>query len=167
MDGPHPRAPQNAMPQGTIAFTLNPNPAAYRSPIPSDQYRALLHALFANKQIRHTFETFTFFPELTVAGNVHIHGYYVIRDPIKYYNWFLPAAKRLGYCCIKGRDITEKWAEYCTKSFSAIRDLMDDDLPIPIDNASQPLYKKILKAKYTLALKGYGKPRVRTIPEFI
>lgn len=111
------------------AFTWVPNPNKYNSVIPKCQYKALLgHVLLASDRI---FKYFKFFPELTKEGNIHIHGYYTIKDLVKYYKYFLPKCKQFGFVKIKCRDINQKWFDYCAKDSNMMKELFPE-LPVPL-----------------------------------
>lgn len=113
------------------AFTLVPNPTKYKSTDPVHQYKSLLLCLFLKRDIVHTFSKFLFVPELTNQGNVHIHGYYSVKDNIKYNRWFLPACKEWGFINIKN-NVDDQWTfEYLTKDIESMAELMDE-LPVPL-----------------------------------
>lgn len=141
------------------AFTLNPNPDKYRTLDPVEQYKTLLLCLLFNNNIKHTFTKFYFTPELTQNGNVHIHGYYSIKDPIKYYRWFLPACKLIGFTCVKDR-VDDEWTyQYCTKDVELMTQLMEE-LPVPLTSNNYEenieLKASILRPKYTFKVKNFN-----------
>lgn len=114
------------------AFTWSPNPNLYRSNDPIAQYRTCLRWLYAanpDSCLKH----FVFTPELTQNGNIHLHGYFFIKDPIKFYRRFLPMLKSKGNTYIKDR-VDDNWLyEYMTKSVVLMANLMaDEDVPIPL-----------------------------------
>lgn len=112
------------------AFTWNPDPKKYRSTNPHEQYRSLLYCvLFKCKKV---FSKFVFVSELTVNGNIHVHGYYAVIDPTKYYKWFVPACKDWGNTVIKD-NINDYWTyQYIPKSVKQMTELFAeyDDIPI-------------------------------------
>lgn len=107
------------------AFTWTPDPKRYRSTDPYRQYEDLLLNILLKKEMEQTFTAYVFVPELNENGNIHIHGYYNVKDVVKYNRWFLPACKHWGYTCIK-KKVDLKW--------------MIDYLAKEIDNTSQVVY---------------------------
>lgn len=94
------------------ALTWAPDPSLYRSTDPLSQWKTCMTYL----QIARRFsKDFMFCPELTNSGNVHIHGYYVIDDGIKYFKKFLPTIKKYGFVYIKPIDDMDIWLAYMTK----------------------------------------------------
>lgn len=125
------------------SFTWSPDPSKYPSNVPKHQYKLLLTwvLLTANK----FFSYFCFVPELTNNGNTHIHGFYIIKDPIKYYKWFIPRCKNLGFVMIKN-NVDTNWYDYCKKHLEEAIDIFPK-LPIPLNNYNIDKYKKIFKDK--------------------
>lgn len=133
-----------------IAITINPDPKRYTSYDPEDQYRSLIQTLLSHPQMRHTFKDYAFYPELTLEGNVHLHGHYRIKDQIKYYKWFLPLVKRIapsGYRIKK--NIDTGWFEYETK-FKLAQEFFEP-LPVPYTEYSHVFLPK--RPKYHVSLK--------------
>lgn len=127
------------------AFTWVPDPARYPSYDAKAQYKLLLSwvLLTADKY----FSKFGFCPELTENGNIHIHGWFVIKDKIKYYKWFLPRCKRLGYVCVK-KSPNEKWFEYTDKDIDMMKELMRHGrVPIPLTHLNIKEYKDLFNEK--------------------
>lgn len=123
------------------AFTWAPNPNRYRSLDPTQQYKALLACVLLKRPIKDTFNVFLFTPELTETGNIHIHGYYSIKDSIKYYNWFLPAVKSFGFVTVKSI-VNETWThDYVCKDMTKMEDILDHDVPIPLTNDNYDSYR--------------------------
>lgn len=120
-----------------IAFTWSPDPNKYPSTEPRKQYKCLLkHILLSSYKY---FRLFCFVPELTLQGNVHIHGWYVISDRIKYFKHFLPACRQYGFVKIKDH-VTDDWYKYIEKSVSETIQILGADLPIPITHKSVRAY---------------------------
>lgn len=137
-----------------VAFTLSPDPRKYGTTDPIKQYALLLTRIFGNsKAMCATFRDYYFVPEINDNGNVHIHGYYVIKDLVKYYRWFVPACKRwisIPSCLvIKTKRITYDWVEYCHKDFMKNIDLFGK-LPYPIQNGSNFVSMNVMKRHMTL-----------------
>lgn len=40
---------------------------------------------------------FAITPELNISGNIHYHGWFVIKDSFRFYKYFVPRLKRLGF----------------------------------------------------------------------
>lgn len=108
------------------AFTWNPDPSRYASTEPTAQYDACI----ANKLFlaQKCLQTFCFIPELTSNGNVHIHGFYTVKDPAKYYKVFLPKVKRQGYVVVKKTKVDDKWLDYCMKDVDDNQYIFDESV---------------------------------------
>lgn len=126
------------------AYTLNPNPSRYNSKIVEKQYAQIFYALLhvAPK----VFSKFCFTPELTELGNVHIHGWYVIKDRVKYHKFWLPKSKSMGFVRIKYKDITEEWFEYIEKDMDFMNEMIED-LPVPYTHKDKTPYLKYWNSK--------------------
>jgi len=127
------------------AITWVPNPVNYRSYDPVDQYRTCLTYL---KHANNCMKLFTFVPELTRDGNVHIHGVYYVKDCIKYFRKFLPMLKKQGFVKIKPVDDYGGWIAYMMKDMES-NDELFDDLPYPYHQDSK--FKQKIKPQYTLS----------------
>lgn len=114
------------------AFTWAPNPKYYKSFDPNDQYYTLLACVLLKKNIINTFQVFLFTPELTESGNIHIHGYFSIKDSVKYFKWFLPLCKSFGYVMVKGKVDTKWTEEYVLKDMNKMEDILDFECPCPL-----------------------------------
>lgn len=143
---------------GLLAYTLTPNPARYRSHDPVEQYEALLYTLYRLPRLRKCFEEFYFTPEVNLQGNVHIHGYYKVKNKYEYNRWFLPASKQWGFIKVKN-DVDTKWTdEYCRKDLVDMIDLLYENnygvrMPVPITLESLQ--------KYTEKMENIGRMQVR------
>lgn len=143
-----------------IAFTWIPDPDRYNSFDPARQYQALLvHILLTADRV---FDLFYFFPELTKQGNIHIHGFYSIKDYVKYYKLFLPKCKTLGFVKIKYKNITTAWGDYCAKEKELMKSILGDSFPVPLSHKNikeykhlkrkRPLVKEVLReTRYNIA----------------
>lgn len=134
-----------------IAFTWSPNPALFPSSDPSQQYKSLLsHILLcANKFFSH----FVFVPEINTSGNIHIHGYYKIKDQIAYYKLFLPRCKQYGWVLLKDNKQTSTnvglgWVDYLVKDIELTYSVLDEDLPIPLSQYNISRYKKLFRKSF-------------------
>lgn len=116
------------------AFTLNPDPSRYNSDDPVVQYEQLLQDIFLKeKHMCATFSVYAFVPEMTENGNVHIHGYYIVKDRVKYYRWFLPKCKSWGYIKVKTTNVNKKWLTYCQKEVMEHYPLFDPPYVLETD----------------------------------
>jgi len=140
------------------AFTLNPDPRRYRSFHTNYQYLSLLKCIFCKRDIMNTFDYFLFTPELTLQGNVHIHGYFHVKDIKKYYAWFLPACKHWGFVLIK-EHVNQEWTmNYITKKMNEMWNLFDEELPVPLTSDNFNYWKEKIdkintEPKHTMVLK--------------
>lgn len=127
-----------------LAFTWTPNPIKYPSSQPRQQYKCLLkHILLAASKY---FRLFVFVPELNTNGNVHIHGWYIIKDRIAYFKHFLPRCKQLGYVLVK-KGINTEWFDYVNKDVDDTVDVIGADLPVPLTHLNCGHYKGLWKKK--------------------
>jgi len=126
-------------------FTWSPNPARYPSSTPSDQYKVLLDLVLLKTD--KLFHQFAFTPELTEAGNIHIHGFYVIKDKVKYYKWFLPKIKSFGNTRIERmrRQYWRNAIDYLVKDCTMMNEIFENKLPVPLTHLNIPLYKQMFR----------------------
>ncbi len=75
-------------------------------------------------------KSFTLYPELNHAGNIHFHGTIQIGDKVKWYKSLLPALKRKGFVKIKIIDNLDKWTNYIQKDWLANMLIFDINKPI-------------------------------------
>lgn len=124
------------------AFTWTPDPVKYPSGSPRRQYKMLLNwiLLTAFKY----FDKFVFIPELNKNGNVHIHGWYLLRDKIAYYKHFLPRCKQLGWVLVKDK-VNDGWFEYLEKELDQTIEILGNDLPIPLTHFNCRNYRDMFK----------------------
>lgn len=95
-----------------IAFTWTPDPLRYPSPHPRAQWKMLVrYILLASPRF---FRSYMFVPEINQAGNIHVHGWYILKDKIAYFKTFLPKCRALGYVKLKYK-VDVKWFQYCEK----------------------------------------------------
>lgn len=127
-----------------LAFTWTPDPMKYPSSEPRKQYKCLLkHILLSAFKY---FRVFCFVPELNLNGNVHIHGWYIVKDKIGYFKNFLPKCRQLGFVLIKNK-INEQWFEYVNKEIDDSLQVIGDDMPIPLTHLNVYSYKDIWTKK--------------------
>lgn len=123
------------------AFTWTPHPDKYPSVIPRKQYKCLLKYVLLGGAPR-CFRTFMFVPEINENGNVHIHGWYVIKDNIAYWKSFLPKCKRMGYVKVKKGNIDDKWCSYLQKDANDTAQTVGEDMPVPLCDSNYKSYIK-------------------------
>lgn len=131
------------------AFTWTPDPAKYPSYIPRKQYKSLLkHVLLTAYKY---FSKFVFIPELNENGNVHIHGWFIIKNRIGFYKNFLPKCKEYGYTLVKDKyhdkSIDKGWFDYCSEEIEETVSIVGKDLPIPLTHINYECYKKLWSHK--------------------
>lgn len=139
-------------------ITWSPDPARYPSSTPSDQYKVLLDLVLLKSD--KLFNSFAFTPELTENGNIHIHGFFTIRDKVKYYKWFLPKIKSFGNTKIERmrKAYWRKALDYLMKDCEIMNQIMDNKLPIPLTHINMPLYKNLFRlTRKKLRLYPHGK----------
>lgn len=132
-----------------IAFTWTPNPGCYPSSECRAQYKVLLqHILLCSYKF---FTKYMFIPEINLNGNVHIHGWFIIKDKISFYKQFIPRCKQLGYVLLKNKNINIEWEKYCEKDLTPTIEILGFDLPIPLTQHNNKMYieekHRQLKAK--------------------
>lgn len=135
----------------TIAFTWAPDPSKYASTQPRKQYKALLsHILLSSFKY---FDKFCFIPELTQAGNVHIHGWFILKDKIKYFKHFLPRCREFGFVYCKPMDSISWGKDYMTKDIETSIAVIGEDLPIPLTHLNVKAYADIYISKFQIKRK--------------
>lgn len=134
------------------AFTWTPDPQRYRSSQPSEQYSMLLqHILLSSHKF---FKHFLFVPELNLEGNIHIHGYFQIKDRISFYKTFLPRCKQLGFVKLK-REFKQKpidigWIDYLCEDTHEMVYILEENQPYPLTDINSSMYKPdTIKLKHT------------------
>lgn len=126
----------------SYAYTWAPNPKYYPSYDPVQQYNCCLNSIFFKQDLCKIFDKFLFTPELTESGNIHIHGYYTIKDLVKYHRWFLPACKSIGFVLVKSK-VNETWtSDYVVKDANRMEDILGFDQPIPLHSINYPHYRR-------------------------
>lgn len=147
-------------PASRYAFTLNPNPQRYRSKQPIDQWLSLLNCIFTKRLMNHVFSIYEFIPECTQMGNIHVHGWYEVKDWVKYYNWFLPACKQWAPFGLKVKKLIDqdKWVEYMDKASEEMEDVISP-APYLITRDMQEYQRRLV-----LRLSKPAKHRLERIP---
>lgn len=125
-----------------ILFTWNPNPKKYHSHDPRKQYKQILPRL---ARLCKCCRVFAFSPELTMNGNLHIHGWYVLRDKIKYYRSVLPMIKGIGNCKIEKASSKNALVFYYKKTIIEMHKIINysdkiKELPIPLTHENFTAY---------------------------
>lgn len=135
-----------------FALTWVPDPKRYKTKDPYKQYQTCLTYLRMASKV---FEEYSFIPELTLDGNVHIHGYYLVKDMIKFFRKFLPMLKSCGFIKIKPITTMHDWQAYMMKDMEQNQYLFDG-LPYPFDNDTI-IPKWVYQSKKTMKKKTYRK----------
>lgn len=130
-----------------IAFTWSPDPSKYPSSEPRKQYKSLLsHILLSAFKF---FRLFCFIPEINTNGNVHIHGWFIVKDKIAYYKYFLPRCRQYGYVVLKSK-VDKQWFNYCNKEIGDSIEIIGEDMPIPLTHLNSHNYKNLFNKKKTI-----------------
>lgn len=131
-----------------IAFTWTPDPSRYTSTRPDIQYITCLHIL---KLAKRCLSDYVFYPELSLQGNIHIHGIYKIKDNIKYHRNFLPKVRNLGWTLLKPVFNWEDWCAYVMKSNedNDMACIVGHDLPVPLTEDSKYYIKLNTKTVFS------------------
>lgn len=130
-------------------FTWSPDPARYPTNKPSEQYKILLDLVLIHSY--KCFKTYAFSPEMNDNGNIHIHGWYVIKDAVKYFKWFLPKCKSFGFVRINKMKNKSALAEYYKKDIEVMQDVCDP-YPVPLTHYNNECYRKFSTSKKRLRL---------------
>lgn len=144
------------------AFTLCPDPKRYPSYDAEAQYHTIIQTLLQKPFMRNTFNTFEFYPELTQEGNIHLHGYFSVKDRIKYFKVFLPLCKKIGFIKLKA-NVDEHWIDYCRKDVDMMEELLYP-LPVPYNEYSHRYYEE--RAKYHFPLSAPRRKKRKTISDY-
>lgn len=152
-----------------ILLTWSPDPAKMPTTKPHEQYKILLDFILI--KAHKVFSTFAFSPELTVNGNVHIHGWCVLKDKVKYFKWFLPKLKGFGNVKIDKMKSINALGYYYKKEIEYMNEIMDEyNLPIPLTHINLESYKmryikKVLKNYVRNPKQAYHYKRMFNIPK--
>lgn len=104
---------------------------------------------------------FAFVPELSEDGKLHMHGWYVVSDKVKYYKSFLPKLRSSGFIK-KSKAKSHNWKtfRYHVKDLEETCDYVTElhDLPITHFNVKHVkkhyhLKKMLLSTNYDLKVK--------------
>lgn len=143
-----------------IAITWSPDPNRYPFTDPRREYKFCLdYILLCSYKF---FRKFVFFPEINAAGHVHIHGYFILKDKIKYFREFLPRLRLIGFVLTKTK-VDTGWFEYCCKEVAQTVSVCGSDLPIPLTDLNCAAYRTTWKkARIAKAI-----PRLNILKYFI
>jgi len=81
------------------AITWSPAAGKYPSSQPKRQYDSLVRYVAHLFPI--CFRRWFIVPEINENGNVHLHGWVIIKDKVKMYRVLLPKMKTYGFTCVK------------------------------------------------------------------
>lgn len=133
-------------PAELVAFTWTPDPSKYPTNVPRTQYKCLLNYVLLSSH--KCFDKFCFVPEINIAGNVHIHGWFIIKDKYKYYKWFIPKCKGYGFIYIKKGNIDDKWKyDYLEKDIGDTINILGQDMPIPLTHLNIDAYRSMFDGR--------------------
>lgn len=112
-----------------ILITWNPKPRFYNYDHNGDndfemQWRTMLDKLF---EANRCCSRYAFVAEVSDAGKLHMHGFLVVSDKIKYYKKFLPTLRANGFIKIPKAN-SHKWKtfKYHVKEVDFTSDLIKD-----------------------------------------
>lgn len=80
-------------------------------------------------------------PEFNQNGNLHYHGYFVIKDPYKWFKFILPKMKYNGLVKInKVEDNLDKAMEYCRKDRELMSKIIEHKIPYNQEDKIKHIY---------------------------
>lgn len=94
-------------------ITWNPKPKFYNyTPYGDNDYRLQWFTMVdVLSNAYRSLHYFAFMPEISDEGKLHMHGFFTIRDKVKYHKSFLPSLKRGGFIK-KSRVNSLKWKTF-------------------------------------------------------
>jgi len=132
-----------------ILFTYSPNPnRKYWSRDQMKNYKIHIRNYFS--QFPKCFKRFAMCPELNLQGNIHYHGWYVVKDHVKWLKHLLPSMKFGGFFKANKLVDKDKGLKYYTKDLC--KKLFEDDYA-SITNVNAYMFKKPvtkLRAKHVM-----------------
>lgn len=129
-------------------FTCSPNPRKCGI----DQYRNYMdHLWVVFSKFSRCMSEFVVSPELNENGNIHYHGWFVLKDKVKFYKHVLPAMKKLGFVKIsKLKHRNAEWDYYCQKDYEIMKELCQP-IPVPMTHRN---YKNVINILTYLVIDG-------------
>lgn len=146
-----------------ILITWSPKPRFYNySPhIDNDyamQWRTMINVLVNTRCLR----LFCFMPEISDEGRLHMHGWFVINDKVKYHKSFLPSLKRNGFIK-KNKANSHGWKtfEYHTKDIASTCKYLPGWEELPITHHNRDVFNEEIQKYKLLQAKTYDvKPKI-------
>lgn len=125
-------------------LTFSMNPKKYYSRDPRKQYIQLLQNIIY-PMVSSCFSTYVITPELSENNNIHIHGWFVLKDSIKWHRKWYPTLK---YLAPNGVKINVRHSQnamyYYKKDINYMNYIInhdeDDELPIPLTHINIDMY---------------------------
>lgn len=110
---------------------------------PKFQYVSHINEFF--RRWKNCMSDFEVNPELTVQGNIHYHGFFILKDKIKWFKSILPKMKRNGFIKINlvKKDF-ESAISYSRKDNEMMIKVMKG-IPVPFVPGSLPSLIKLVK----------------------
>jgi len=145
-----------------VGITISPCDKWYNSTRPCEQLDQ-----FYNMLLRHAdriFKHYIFTAGLNHNGNIHIHGAYIVSDTKRYYDFWLPRAKRLGipkYAVRfnKCEVLDTAWFDYLIKNADECIGIGIEELPIIIHRDEGFIYVRKLST-YTRLIRLNKRKRI-------
>lgn len=146
-----------------ITWTPNDRFYAYNKYGANDynlQWRTMLNVLC---EAPRCCSLFAFMPEISPEGRLHMHGWFIVKDKVKYHKSFLPSLKRGGF--IKKKPANSKgWKTFVyhiKDTHDTVEYLTDfDNICLNSDNCSE--VKKLIRRDIVLNQPKNGEPKIQT-----
>lgn len=111
-----------------IAFTQTVNNGFFLQQNPSYRCQYIDSLNYLVRTFKDSVEAIVF-PELTLNGQIHFHGFIKVIDQVKFRKAQYLLKKNLGYNYFKLIDNVPKWLEYCSKDVANMSQLLNEELP--------------------------------------
>lgn len=112
-------------PNGPYLFTFSPKGTTFN---PTYGYMDHINTYFWSWH--HCMQEFEVNPEFNSNGNLHYHGYYIVKDRFKWFKKILPKLKYNGmWRSEKVKDNLEKAMQYCRKDRDLMSGCIDHEIP--------------------------------------
>lgn len=144
----------------TYLITWNPKPKFYQSSINDVhinydlQWWTMLSIL---KEANRCCSQFAFVPEISIEGKLHMHGWFTLKDMVKFHKSFLPSLKRNGFVKMnQARSIKWKTFKYHIKDlYDTHQHLYTHDIVVTHHNIQN--IREEYTLKYVLDSNNYDK----------
>lgn len=108
------------------AFTWSPNYKKFDGKVCKLQYQETIPFI---DNLKLCCSSYTVYPELTKAGNLHYHGIFELKDTVKWYKKVKPTFEHNGFLFVK-KVYSTKWFDYINKDKDEMEQRLAIDLPI-------------------------------------